>query len=90
MSTRSVHVAELPLAVKERALDQVQHREAGKMPDSQTYSLRETAGMFGASYSGFREAMLREELPEGIKPFPVGGQWRFSKAPVHRVLGIED
>lgn len=90
MSTESACDAELPPAVKERALDRVQHREAGKMPDSQTYSLRETARMFGASYSGFREAMLREELPEGVKPFRVGGQWRFSKAMVHRVLAIEE
>lgn len=90
MSTKRAQTRKLSSAVREQALDQVQHREAGKMQNSQTYSLRETAGMFGASYSGFREAMLREELPEGIKPFRVGGQWRFSKALVHRVLGIED
>lgn len=68
----------------------VRHRKTGELPHSHAYSLRETAAMFGASYSGFREAMLRGELPEGISPFKVGGAWRFPKAAVDRLLGIAE
>ncbi len=70
--------------------DNIRHRKPGELPDSRTYSLRETAAMFGASYSGFREAMLRGELPHGIVPFKVGGVWRFPKNAVHKVLGLDD
>lgn len=68
----------------------IQHRSAGEMPDSATYAMRETARLFGLSYSGFREAMLAGRLPEGVRPFKVGGQWRVPKVQVHRVLGIEE
>lgn len=67
---------------------EVQHRKAGEMPDSHTYSLRETAAIFGSSYSGFREAMLRGKLP--VSALRVGGVWRFPKAAVHKTLGIEE
>lgn len=71
-------------------IHEVQHRRTGDMPDSAAYSLRETAAKFGTSYPGFREAMIKGQLPAGIVPLKVGGQWRFPKAQVDRVLGIEE
>lgn len=51
-----------------------------------TYTLIEFAGLLGKSYTSMHEAAQRDELP--VRGFRVGRTWRFPKASVDRLLGL--
>lgn len=75
-------------ATEERSGEDTAHPKTGRLIGSQTYSLRETAELFGTGYTSFWEAMRQGNLP--VTPLRIGGQWRFPRAAVHRVLEIEE
>ena len=52
-----------------------------------TYTLSEFAGLLGRSYTATHEAAQRGELP--VRGFKVGRVWRFPKAEVDRLLGLD-
>jgi len=52
-----------------------------------TYTLAEFAGLLGRSYTATHEAALHGELP--VRGFRVGRAWRFPKAEVDRLLGLD-
>jgi excisionase family DNA binding protein len=51
------------------------------------YTLSELAGLLGRSYTATHEAAQRGELP--VRGFKVGRAWRFPKADVDRLLGLD-
>ena len=55
--------------------------------DSATYSLAELAGLFGVSYTSLQEQARAGKLP--VEPIRVGRQYRFPRAVVDRLLGID-
>jgi hypothetical protein len=87
MSKKNVPDTNPPQPKRGRVSAETQPAEATHLVGTQTYSLRETAVLFGVGYTAFWEAMTRGDL--SVTPIRIGGQWRFPKAPVHRVLGIE-
>lgn len=53
-----------------------------------TYSLAETAGLLGCSYTTLNELVRTGTAP--VAPVKVGRQYRFSRAAVHRLLDIDE
>lgn len=56
--------------------------------ESATYSLAEVCRLLGIGYTSGREHVLRGEFP--VAPIRIGRQFRFPKASVHQVLGIDE
>jgi excisionase family DNA binding protein len=51
------------------------------------YSLVEVAGLLGISYTKANEMAKAGTLP--VTPFKVGRTWRFAKADIDRLLGLD-
>lgn len=88
MSKRIAPNTGVPQQKKEYISAETRPQEPTSLVGSQTYSLKQTAELFGVGRTAFWEAMKRGDLP--VTPIRIGGQWRFPKARVHKVLGIEE
>lgn len=55
--------------------------------DSATYSLADLAGLLDVSYTSLQEQARAGTLP--VEPIRVGRQYRFPRAVVDRLLGID-
>jgi excisionase family DNA binding protein len=51
------------------------------------YDFAEVCTLFGIPRSTAQELLKRGELP--VKPIRIGGKWRFPKAAVDRLLGLD-
>lgn len=88
MSKRITPNRALPQQNKGDVCTETRPQEPTGLVGPQTYSLKQTAELFGVGRTAFWEAMTRGDLP--VTPIRIGGQWRFPKSPVHKVLGIEE
>lgn len=56
--------------------------------DSAMYSMNETASLFGIGYTTLWEMVQAASFP--VKPVRIGRQYKFPKATVNQLLGLDD